>query len=303
MTERPRSVSVRTGNVVLVADDFAISGGVSAGIESLARQRRISAASAIVTLPRWRYDAPRLAALRAEIAIGLHINFTLLQPLGAMPDLAPRGLLPAIGALTLKAVARRIDVEEIAAETTRQLAAFESATGFPPDVIDGHQHVHALPKIREGVMMALAARYRSDAPRPLLRVPADRAWALAARRQSFGKAAVLSLLAAGTSDRFRRAGFPVNDSFAGVTSFAADAATVARDIDAARVARRGLHIAMCHPGLPTAELAEIDAITDRRAVELAVLGADNALTAQLWHPARPVDGAVIDWKHERGAMP
>ena len=302
MTERARSVSGGTGNVVLVADDFAISGGVSAGIESLARQRRISATSAIVTLPRWRHDAPRLAALRAEIAIGLHINLTLLQPLGAMPDLAPRGLFPAIGALTLKAVTGRIDVEEIAAETTRQLAAFESATGFPPDVIDGHQHVHALPKIRDGVMMALAARYRSDAARPLLRVPADRARALAARRQSFGKAAVLSLLAAGTSDLFRRTGFPVNDSFAGVTSFAADAATVARDLEAARVAPRGLHIAMCHPGLPTPGFAEPEPIPVVRPGGRGVRGADTVFPAQLGPPPPPADGAVIDWMREREAM-
>lgn len=38
-------------NILLVADDFAISEGVTEGIEQLARAHRISATSAIVTLP------------------------------------------------------------------------------------------------------------------------------------------------------------------------------------------------------------------------------------------------------------
>ncbi|KAB2849833.1 MAG: ChbG/HpnK family deacetylase, partial [Hyphomicrobiaceae bacterium] len=49
--------------VLLCADDYAISAGVSRGIAELAEARRISAASAIVTLPRWVDDGPALAAL------------------------------------------------------------------------------------------------------------------------------------------------------------------------------------------------------------------------------------------------
>lgn len=284
---------------MLVADDYAISGGVSAGIESLARGRRISGASAIVTLARWPRDAARLGALRGDIAIGLHLNLTLGAPLGAMAKLAPAGALPRIRRLTAAALGGQIERGEIAAETARQLALFERETGCAPDFIDGHQHVHVLPVIRRGVLDALGERFAPGAPRPLVRIPADRPAALIGRRRAAAKAAVLSVLSAGARRLFERAGFPVNDGFAGVTSFAADDLSVERDLAAAASRRRGLTIAMCHPGLATAELRAIDAITDRREVELALLGADNALTPHLWHPARAADGAPIDWARER----
>lgn len=288
-------------NIVLVADDFAISAGVSLGIETLARSRRISATSAIVTLPRWRQDARRLAELRDHVAIGLHINLTLGTPLGRMPTLAPRGLLPSIATVTKLAVARRIDPSEIGAEVSRQIEAFTDATGYPPDIIDGHQHAHALPVVRDGMIAALQRAFSGSARKPLVRVPSRGAQRLP-RGGALFKAGIISVLSQGAASPLRSAGFPINESFAGVSRFATDELAIASDFAVDDLAQHGLAILMCHPGVPTRELAEIDTLVERRAAELAFLGHDNALTPRLWHPTRAPDGPEIDWRHERRVM-
>lgn len=287
-------------DIVLVADDFAMSGGITAGIESLAGRRRISATSAIVTLPRWREDGARLARLRDHVAVGLHLNLTLGRPLGAMPLLAPDGLLPDIREITRRALVGQISRAEIAAEVARQLDAFEHRVGFLPDHIDGHQHVHAFPMIRDGVIAALQNRFALEEFRPLVRVPADRISAILRRRRSVLKAGGLSLLSAGFARKLLRAGFPFNQSFAGVSAFSSRFEAVAAEL---RVARRavsgGLHLVMCHPGVATRELDGIDEISQRRSAELSMLGRDNRITPRLWLPVRAAGGPPIDWRQEQ----
>jgi chitin disaccharide deacetylase len=166
-------------NVILCADDFALSDGVSRGIEELALARRLSATSAIVTLPDWERHAAVLARLRAYLAIGLHVNLTLGTPLGAMPRLAREDELPGIGALVRESLTGGIRIGEVAAEIERQLDRFTAGTGFPPDFIDGHQHVHALPRVRRALLEVVSARF--SGPRPLIRDPADTFAAIAGR--------------------------------------------------------------------------------------------------------------------------
>lgn len=289
-------------DIVLVADDFGLSGGVGAGIETLAARRRISAASAIVTLPRWREDGPHLARLRDRIAIGLHVNLTLGRPLGPMPGLAANGLLPSLGEITRRALAGAIDRAEISAEIGRQLEAFERHVGFPPDIIDGHQHVHALPVIRDGLIAALQKRFALDAVRPLVRVPADSLLAVLRRRRAVLKAAGLTLLSTGFARKLDRAGYPHNDSFAGVSGFSTSLQSAAAELRVARRAASGFHLVMCHPGVPSHELAALDPVTERRSIELALLGRDNPISPRLWLPNRAADGPVIDWRQERERM-
>ena len=293
MTAQP--TTAQAAAIVLVADDFAISDGVSSGIEQLTGRRRISGTSALVTLPRWRTDGARLAALRGDIAIGLHIDLTLGRPLGAMPSLAPAGSFPAIGTVVARALARRIDGREISAEIARQIDAFAQASGYLPDFVDGHQHVHALPVVRRALLDALQSHFQAPEHMPLVRAPTDRLRSHLSRGMAANKAITLSALSAGFAAMMHNAGFPTNDSFAGVTNFAASEADVIADLEAAARAPGRLHLVMCHPGIPTDELASIDPILDRRATELCVLGRDNALTARMWHPDRAASGERIDW--------
>ncbi len=288
-------MSEHTGIVLLSADDFALTDGVTRAIEDLAQRRLLSATSALVTTRHWPAHGPRLAALRDKVAIGLHLNLTLGAPLGVMQRLAPGGGLPTIGALTFAALTRQLDRNEIADETRRQLDAFEAQAGAPPDFIDGHQHVHALPTVRDAVLAVLSRR--AATPPLLVRNPADRS-ARMMRRRGWRKALLLAGLSAGFGRRAERAGLIVNDSFAGVTNFRPEAA--AADIASSLSLPGRLHVAMCHPGFPDAELAAIDPVTVRRQAEYDALVACEGLQDRIWHPRRGGNGTAIDWQREMG---
>jgi hypothetical protein len=276
--------------IVLCADDYAMTEGVSRGIEELADAGCLTATSAMVTTRHWPAHAVRIADRRRQLAVGLHFNLTLGNPLGPMPGLAPDGRLPALGDIVWRALLGGIARDEVEAETQRQLDAFEAAYGAPPDFIDGHQHVHALPGVREGFLAAITKRYRG---RPLLvRSPADAWGAIAGRGVAVAKALLLSTLAAGFAGRVRAAGFLANDGFAGVSAFAAERAAV--EFERFALVGGPLPLVMCHPGHADAELAALDPLTERRERELEVLRDTSPFTARLWRAQRD-DAGVIDW--------
>lgn len=277
--------------VILCADDYAMTEGVSRSIEDLAQAGCLSAASVMVTTRHWPDMGSRACRMRAEIAVGLHFNLTLGKPLGPMPMLAPQGAFPRIGDLTARALRGEIDRTEIAAEVRRQVDRFETVSGHPPDFIDGHQHVHALPAIRDGVLEALVARGRR--PRPLVRDPADRIAAILKRGTALPKALSLCWLARGFGAAARQAGFPVNDSFAGVSDFSSTG--VARDFDRAAIGAGSLHIVMCHPGYVDDELRTIDPVTVRRHAEHRLLMEKQPFADRLWRPGRDAAGPPVDW--------
>lgn len=280
--------------IILCADDFAISAGVTAGIEELAAADHLSATSAIVTLPRWRQDAPRLADLAGRIAIGLHINLTLARPLGPMPKLAPDGHLPRLSQLVRHAMLGRMDRAEIAAEVTRQIESFRRDAGRDPDFIDGHQHAHTLPGVRDGVLDALHQAF--PGAKPLVRDPADQRARILARRASTGKALLISLLASGFGARLGKAGFPTNQGFSGVSAF--DRAVPFADELGRFMSHPGpRHLVMCHPGRADPELAALDPVTARREEELAAILTYPELPALIWHPRRD-PGGKLHWPGE-----
>ncbi len=283
--------------IVLCADDYAMTAGVSAGILELARDRRLSATGVMTTLGRWSRDAADLAPLRDRVAIGLHFDLTLGTPLGPMPALAPQGRPPDVGTLTRMALTGRLSRAEIADELRRQIAAFRAALGHPPDYLDGHQHVHALPIVRDAVLEVLGERDWREPP--LVRIPSDRPAAILGRRRAALKALILAGLARGFRSAVARAGLPANDTFAGVTGFARDG--VAADFRSGMEHAGPLHILMCHPGHVDADLIALDPVTDRREAELAHIAADTGMAARIWRPDRAADGPPVDWKEVRRA--
>ena len=258
-------------HVVVCADDFALTEGVSRAILDLARAGRLSATSAMTNRPWWPRLAPALGELDGRLGVGLHLNLTLGQPLGAMPRLAPGGVLPGLPDLVPMALLGRLPLAEIGAEIERQLTAFEAALGLAPDFVDGHQHVHVLPGIRAELLGALERRgWRG---RVWLRDPADRLSAILRRRVAARKALTVRALASGFGQAGRASGFHTNEGFSGFSPFdpARDpAADFARFLEA--LGPRPL--VMCHPGHVDAELATLDPVTEPRAREYAYLASD-----------------------------
>jgi predicted glycoside hydrolase/deacetylase ChbG (UPF0249 family) len=278
--------------IILCADDYALTEGVSRAVGELAAARRLSATSAMVTMPCWPAMAQRLVVHRGRIAVGLHINLTLGAPLGAMPRFAPTGTLPRRNAVLVGALLGLVSRAEVRAEIERQLDAFEKHLGFAPDHIDGHEHVHMLPGIRHSLLDVVSRRYRGL--KPLLRDPADTWSATAARGGVQAKAKAVAALALGFGASARRRGLPTNAGFSGFSSFDVNV-PYGEELERALRQPGPRHIVMCHPGHPDAELSALDPVVERRRMEYETLMRDASLVERIWRPERGSDGPPVDW--------
>jgi predicted glycoside hydrolase/deacetylase ChbG (UPF0249 family) len=254
--------------LMLCADDFGLSGGISRGIARLARAGRLNATSCITNAPEWRHQAPLLADLPDTVDVGLHFNLTEGAPLSTeLRRVWPR--LPALPQLILRAHLRALPRAAIAAELAAQWAAFADATGRAPAFVDGHQHVHHLPQVREVLLAALQSS-PATAVRNTGRVLGP----------GFG---VKRALIAGTGGRtlqrrLARRALRHNPALLGVYDFA-DGADYRGLMQGwlARVAAEGA-LLFCHPGDPDAGVP--DAIAAARPREAAYL-ASPELAADL----------------------
>jgi predicted glycoside hydrolase/deacetylase ChbG (UPF0249 family) len=278
--------------ILLCADDYALTEGVSRAIGELAAARRLSATSALVTSPHWPALAQRLVVHRGRIAVGLHLNLTLCGPLGAMPGFAPGGSFPRRNAVITRALLGLVHTGEIKAEIERQLDAFERHIGFPPDHIDGHEHMHVLSGIRQCLFEVVVRRYPGR--KPLLRDPSDSHKAIAARGGAQAKALAVAALALRFASGARRRGIPTNRGFSGFSDFDVQV-PYAQELEAALRQPGPRHIVMCHPGHADAELAALDPVVDRRRMEYEALMRDASLVERLWRPSRGPDGPPVDW--------
>jgi predicted glycoside hydrolase/deacetylase ChbG (UPF0249 family) len=150
--------------LTLCADDFGLSAPISRGIAMLARAERLSAISCITNAAHWREASRSLRDLPRSVTVGLHFNLTEGRPLSA--DLArvwPE--LPSLPKLLLLSHLHQLPVLALRFEWQAQLDAFVQATGRPPAMVDGHQHVHHLPLLRQVVLDGIAPM----APRPAVR--------------------------------------------------------------------------------------------------------------------------------------
>jgi predicted glycoside hydrolase/deacetylase ChbG (UPF0249 family) len=259
--------------IVLCADDYGIAPGVSRAIRDLLDRARLSATSCMVVSPDFPAEGPRLAPYFGRADIGLHLTLTQNRSLRS---------------LMLAAYAGGLDSRAMASEVEGQIARFSEIVGRRPDFIDGHQHVHLLPGVRDGVAAAAAriGAYVRLTDEPLSSL---------ARGVSPGKAAFLSLLARPLARRTRQLGIAHNRGFRGARSFA--------EAEPFRVLFRRMIkgalpgcLVMCHPGLVDAALSQRDPVRDSREAEYryllseefpADLAAANLRLARLRDALRP----------------
>lgn len=251
---------------VLCADDYAMTPGVTRGILRLLEAGRISATGAMTNRPHWRQAARELAAFEGKADLGVHLNLTCGAPLMRLERFAPGGNLPRLPSILLRGIAGALPLNEIAGEMAAQLTAFEDAMGRAPDFIDGHQHVHALPGVRQALAQVIAERYAGK--KPYLRDAADRVSAIRARGVHVPKAMLLAGLAAPFAARMSALGFQLNKGFSGYSAFDARA-DYGADFASYLVAPGEKHLVMCHPGEVDDELKALDPAIDSRPNEVA----------------------------------
>jgi predicted glycoside hydrolase/deacetylase ChbG (UPF0249 family) len=250
----------------LCADDYAMTPGVTRGILALLDAGRLSATGAMTNRPHWREAARQLEALRGRVDLGVHLNLTCGEPLTRMARLAPQGELPKLPVILRAGLTGTLPLGEIEVEIAAQIDAFEQATGFVPDFIDGHQHVHALPGVRRALSAALERAFPGE--KPYLRDPADRLSAIRARGRHTMKALLVAGLARPFGARMRDRGFATNAGFAGYSDFD-PRGDYRADFARYLIAPGETHLVMCHPGFVDDELRRIDPATDSREMEQA----------------------------------
>jgi chitin disaccharide deacetylase len=194
--------------VIINADDYAMDGSVDAAILKLSAEGVVTSTSAMVLSPAWPEAAAPLKD--APLSRGLHLDFT--SPFAG--DVFPR---QTITGLTMRTHSGVLDRKLLRKEIDRQLSQFETRMKAPPDFVDGHQHCHLLPFVREALLDALADRYGADARRINLRNCAPRRWrglkaAIIARTGTFR-----------LEDLAREREHQMNSDFAGVYDFNEDA--------------------------------------------------------------------------------
>ena len=140
--------------VAICADDVGLVDGVAETVAALAEAGRLNAASCVTTAPGWRSAASVLRVARAPLALGLHFNLSEGAPL-TRELRAAWPAFPRLGRLLASAALRALPVTAIAAEFRAQVHAFTHALGRAPEFVDGHQHVHALPGVRDAVLDAI----------------------------------------------------------------------------------------------------------------------------------------------------
>ncbi len=250
--------------IVLCADDYAQTAAISQGILELVKQRRLSAVSCFSEAEFWRSSDNALFEHREAIDIGLHFNLT--HPFADSAVAAQ-----PLGLVMRNALSGRTERAQIAKALHVQLDRFEHAASQIPDFVDGHQHVHVLPGIRNIVMRELTQRYGSNKPylravNPRLSVTGD-----------IVKVMVLKLLGAGFRTSAHRYGFSTNRRFGGIYSLQPNADFSALMTQWLAAAEHD-DLFMCHPGAAVED--HCDPIGNTRPLEFAFLHSD-AFAAQL----------------------
>ena len=231
--------------LIVNADDFGYTPGVTRGVLAAHRDGIVTAATLMANAPDTE-DAARRARAVSSLDVGVHLVFTYGRPLTDRARVAslvtPDGTFPRVNDVLRR---RNAVAEEVLIEARAQYARARALLGREPTHLDTHHWVHDVPAIEEGVR-ALAketgAAVRSQSP---------------AQRERFRAEGIR------TPDRFIR-------EFQGPRPIGVDALVTLLE----RVAGdSGCVELMCHPGVPDDTLLRGSSYAADRGVELATLTA------------------------------
>lgn len=227
----------------IAVDDFGLDSDICAAAISLSLQGRAQAISCMVGAPAWPKWAPQLQECDTnKTELGLHFDLTE-HPLTTRPY--------GLGPLILSCWLRTISAVAIRAEIRAQLDAFESRLGLHPAYIDGHQHVHQFPVIRDEVLAELQQRYGDRLPwlrntkmysRPAFGILDPRGIDLKPR-------IIEALGASALARKARSLGFRQNAHLLGVHSFRGDENNYLACVDRWLQVSGDGDLLMCHPSL------------------------------------------------------
>jgi chitin disaccharide deacetylase len=256
-------MTIPARSLCICVDDYGLHEGINQAAIDLAQLGRVHAISCMTAGSAWAVQAQRLVPLAAGgVDIGLHLDFT-----EQLPEQAMRWPL---GQLIRGSLLRQLDRVAIRQEIKRQLDVFEQAFGAAPTYVDGHQHVHQLPGIREELLAVLGQRYPHKLP-----------WLRSTRSQGLAwaqwRAGLLSVIKPwgiellgqhGLSALAKAQGYKQNQRLLGVYDFTGGAQRYAQLLEQWLASAGSGDLLMCHPSAPT---TASDNLLSARQAEFSVL--------------------------------
>jgi len=258
-------------HIWLCADDYGISASVNVAIRDLVVRGRINATSVMMTAPSFhRSEAKALNDLNAgarRVGLGLHVTLTApYRPLSAGFEPLRDGNFPSLQSMLSRACLRSLKPAALTAEIASQVRAFVDHFGRAPDFIDGHQHVHLFPQVRDAVLAIAKAQAPDAWVRQCGRVAP-------LRGLTDPKGLLLDVFSRAFRRRAAALGVRTNPAFAGTYHLGVKAdfaAIFPRFLD--RLPDGG--VVMCHPGFVDTELQRLDTLTTLREQEYAFFAGD-----------------------------
>jgi chitin disaccharide deacetylase len=145
--------------LIINADDFGFTSGVNRAIAE-AHTKGVVTSSTLMANGLAFAEASQLAKTLPQLSVGCHvvlIDGASVLSAGQIPSLTVPNSVPrfrdGLKAFAARAVAGRIDADEITAEATAQIRKLQTA-GIAVSHIDTHKHTHLFPKILRPLLRA-----------------------------------------------------------------------------------------------------------------------------------------------------
>ena len=265
--------------IKLCADDYGMNKPVNEAILSLVKTGRLNAVSCMSTMTMLAPYADELLeavfTTPHRVDIGLHLTFTEYEPLTELPSLVENDKFPEIGKLIIKSHLRQIKIEEIKREITAQFKKFEEIFGCKPDFVDGHQHAHILPIIRDALFEVAKEHLPQNGWMRLCHQPIS---SILKTGISLPRSLIISTLSRPMKNLLQKHNIKSNDLFLGINDFNPQDYYRAQMQAWLKLAYdfNGETLIMCHPGMkPESNSMIHDPIASRRPDELNYLTSDE----------------------------
>lgn len=138
-----------TKKLIINADDFGRTRGVSAGILRAHTAGIVTSTTAMMNMPGVAADLLKAKAEAPNLGLGVHLTFSAGRPL--LPTEWVSSLIDEHGKFLSQAAITsdptRVDVDELKSELKAQIKTFKNATGHMPDHLDAHHFVHVIPHL------------------------------------------------------------------------------------------------------------------------------------------------------------
>lgn len=237
--------------LIVNADDFGLNENVCNGIEHCHKNGIVTSTSLMVNMPRSEMAAD-ISEKNSSLGVGLHLNLTQGKSISHNNILFSNSNL-------VKALLGRISREKAQDEIEAQIQAALDY-GIKLTHIDGHKHIHVMPKIIDAVIeSALSFKIKK------IRLPLESYSTTFNLRQS-PKTKLLRYLSLKAKIKIEKAGLWHPDNFYGISETGALDEEKLKNI--LKNLPDGVNEIMCHPGYPVTgdrldRKKELMALTDR----------------------------------------